>query len=67
MIESRSISDATVNRNSDKENGTIYPVTPTKELGSDFSVKHHVSSNSLSENQLDFTKKIMALINFCYS
>lgn len=34
--------DATVNRNSDKENGTIYPVTPTKELGSDFSTKHHV-------------------------
>lgn len=36
--------DATVNRNSDRENGAIYPVTPTKELNSDFgSSKHHVS------------------------
>lgn len=41
------ILDAAVNRNSDKENGTIYPVTPTKELGSDISVKHHVSSDSI--------------------
>ncbi|XP_031622121.1 hybrid signal transduction histidine kinase A-like [Contarinia nasturtii] len=36
-------SDATTNRNSDKENGTIYPVTPTKELNNDTSVKHHAS------------------------
>lgn len=36
------ISDATVNRNSDKENGTIYPVTPTKELVNDIGTKHHV-------------------------
>lgn len=35
--------DATINRNSDKENGTTYPVTPTKELGNDITVKHHVS------------------------
>lgn len=39
-----SILDATVNRNSDKENGTIYPVTPTKELGSETSIKPTVSS-----------------------
>lgn len=41
--------DATVNRNSDRENGTIYPVTPTKELNGDFSsTKHHVSGNKQS-------------------
>lgn len=35
--------DATVNRNSDRENGTIYPVTPTKELNSDYgTTKHHM-------------------------
>lgn len=39
--------DATVNRNSDRENGTIYPVTPTKELNGDFSsTKHHVSGHT---------------------
>lgn len=39
--------DATVNRNSDRENGTIYPVTPTKELNGDFSSsKYHVSGQS---------------------
>lgn len=38
--------DATINRNSDKENGTIYPVTPTKELGNDITMKHHVSQMS---------------------
>lgn len=48
------IADATVNRNSDKENATIYPVTPTKELGSDISIKNHVSLQGFFGQKLHF-------------
>lgn len=43
LLHPFNFADATVNRNSDRENGTIYPVTPTKELNSDFSTSKHVS------------------------
>lgn len=37
------IPDATVNRNSDKENGTTYTVTPTKDPSNNSSAKQTVS------------------------
>ncbi|XP_055317396.1 probable cyclin-dependent serine/threonine-protein kinase DDB_G0292550 isoform X2 [Sitodiplosis mosellana] len=48
--------DATVNRNSDKENGTIYPVTPTKELGNDITIKHHTSRSRTDSERLNGTQ-----------
>lgn len=55
-------SDAAVNRNSDKENGTIYPVTPTKELGNDLTMKHYVSQ--MSQFHI-FTRNCFHFANIC--